>query len=111
MALEMYASPDPRLRIEHQERAKKMVYKITEAERDRTNRIDEARRIIEKKLKDEEKSRRLKEEQERKKKADETRKIQIEEVNRAKEIERENLKKIEERIQNKSQEEVKTDSS
>ena len=33
MALEMYESPDPRLRIEHQERAKKMADKITEAER------------------------------------------------------------------------------
>ena len=33
MALEMYASQDPRLRKEHQERAKKMVDKITEAER------------------------------------------------------------------------------
>jgi tetratricopeptide (TPR) repeat protein len=33
MALEMYDSQDPRLRKEHQERAKKMVNKITEAER------------------------------------------------------------------------------
>jgi tetratricopeptide (TPR) repeat protein len=33
MALEMYDSQDPRLRKEHQERAKKMVDKITEAER------------------------------------------------------------------------------
>ncbi len=68
--------------------------KITEAERDRSNRLDEARKIIEKKLKEEEKNRRLKEEQERKEKADETRTIQIEEVRRSEEIEKENLKAI-----------------
>ena len=70
---------------------------MEEIERDRSNRLEEAKRIIEKKLREEEKSRRLKEEQERKQRAEEARKIQIKEVETAKEIERENLKKMEER--------------
>ena len=78
--------------------------KITEAERDRSNRIEEARRIIEKKLKEEEKIRRLKEEQERKVKAEAARKMQVEEVKESKEIERENLRRMEERLLNKSHE-------
>ena len=86
--------------------------KITEAERDRSNRLEEARKIIEKKLKEEEADRRSKEEQERKEKAEENRKIQIEEVRRSKEIERENLQEIEEKIEermpnNPSEEEKK----
>ena len=40
--------------------------KIEEVERDRSNRIEDAKKIIEKKLRDEEKNRRLVEEQERK---------------------------------------------
>ena len=83
--------------------------KIIEAERDRSNRIEEARRIIEKKLKEEERNRRLKEEQERKEKADETRKIQIEEVRRSEEIEKENLKAMEERISSNPPEQEKKD--
>ena len=71
--------------------------KIEEIERDRSNRLEEAKIIIEKKLKEEEKSRRLKEERERKQRAEEARKIQIKEVETSKEIERENLKKMEER--------------
>ena len=88
---------DERLIIPYIDKFKIHKSKIADAERDRTNRIDESRRIIAKKLKEEEKNRRLKEEQERKEKADENRKIQMEEVIKAKEIERENLKKIEER--------------
>ena len=73
--------------------------------------LEEAKKIIEKKLKEEEKNRRLKEEQERKEKADNTRRTQIEEVNKAKEIESENLKIIEEKMLSKSPEEEKKDQS
>ena len=80
--------------------------KIREAESDRLNRLDAAKKIIEKKLKEEEKNRRLIEEQERKVKADETRKIQVEEVRKSEEIEKENLKAMEERMSSNPQEKI-----
>ncbi len=70
--------------------------KIAAAEKDRSDRIEEAKKIIEKKLRQDEENRKLEEEQARKKKAEETRKMQIDEVNRSKEIEIENLKRMEE---------------
>ena len=94
--------------------------RISEAEKDRSDRLEEARRLIEKKLKEEEeirlkeeKERKLKDLEERKIKGEEARKVQIEEVKRSKEIERENLKeieeKVEERIPNNPSEEEKKD--
>ena len=90
--------------------------KITEADKDRSDRLEEAKKIIEEKIKEEEKIRlkeeekiRLKEEEERKKKAEETRKIQIEEVRRSEEIEKESLIKIEERMSSSSPEQEKKD--
>jgi len=78
--------------------------KITKAERDRLDRLNEAKKLIEKKLRQEEvirlqneKEKRLKELEERKIKADENRKLQEEEVNKTREIERENLKEMHER--------------
>ena len=78
--------------------------KIAKAERDRSDRLSEAKKLIEKKLKQEEvirlqneKERRLKELEERKIKAEENRKLQEEEVKKSREIERENLKNMYER--------------
>ena len=78
--------------------------KIAKAERDRSDRLNEAKKLIEKKLKQEEvirlqneKERKLKELEERKIKAEENRKIQEEEVKKSREIERENLKNMSER--------------
>ena len=92
--------------------------KIAEAEKNRSDRLKEARILIEKKLKEEEEVR-LKEERERKSKeleerkikAEETRKMQIEEVKKTTEIGRENLETIEERKSNNSKEQEKIDQS
>ena len=92
--------------------------KIAAAEKDRSDRLEEARRAIEKKLKEEEavrskeeEKKRLKELEERKARAEETRIVQINEVERSKEIERENLKNIEEKISNNSPEQEKKDNN
>ena len=90
--------------------------KIAEAERDRSDRLEEARKLIDKKLKEEEEIRlkgeeekRLNELEERKAKAEETRRIQIDEVKRSEEIGRENLKKMEEKMTNNPPEQEKKD--
>ena len=83
--------------------------KIADAEKDRSDRLREAKKLIDKKLKEEEQIRlkeeeekKLQELEERKLKAEETRVAQINEVKEAEKIERENLQKIEERLQDKS---------
>ena len=82
---------------------------IAEAEKDRSDRFREAKKLIDKKLKEEEQIRlkeeeakKLQELEERKLKAEETRVAQINEVKEAEKIEKENLQKIEERLQDKS---------
>ena len=72
--------------------------KIAKAERDRSDRLNEAKKLIEKKLKQEEvirlqneKERKLKELEERKIKAEENRKLQEEEVKRLKQLDQNSL--------------------
>ena len=79
-------------------------------------RLDEARKIIEKKLKEEEekrieeqKIRKIKEEELRKVKANETRRLQEEEVKRSQEIEREILRKLDEGTSNEITDQDKID--
>ena len=97
---------------------KKHKKKIAMAERERSDRLEEARRLIEKKLKEEEKirleeekERQLKEKEERQIKANENRKLQEEEVRRSEEIEKENLKEMNERKSKEFQEQEKIDQS
>ena len=83
--------------------------KIAETERDGSDRLKEAKKLIDKKLKEEEEIR-LKEEkekklqglEERKLKAEETRTTQINEVKEEENIEKENLQKIDESLKDKS---------
>ena len=90
--------------------------KIAEAEKERSDRFENARKLIEKRLKDEEKIR-LKEEarkkseelEERKIRAEKAREKQLEEVKVTEEIKSENLRKLEDDKVDIPQEEKKTD--
>ena len=83
--------------------------KIADAEKDRSDRLREAKKLIDEKLKEEEQIRlkeeeekKLQELEERKLKAEETRVVQINQVKEEEEIKKENIQKIEERSQDKS---------
>ena len=82
--------------------------KITAAEKERSDRLEEARRLIGKKLKEEEEIR-LKEEKERKIKANETRELQIEEARSSKETGKENLREIDKTKSEELQKQKKND--